>query len=161
MGMYPPIEMIESLDPPRPQRRRGDAGTTLVEIMISIALMGLTVAAVLAAVQTSIRSSSIAFTAAEVETVLLNASDRIARAPQLCEYEKYVDAAAQAGGWETDATSVSVERLAANTGGSGDWVAQTCPADVGPFDVQRLTITATDPSGEITRIRTVVKSDVN
>ena len=41
-----------------------------------------------------IRSSSIAFSGAEVETVLLNASDRVNRAPQLCDYEAYVDAAA-------------------------------------------------------------------
>ena len=141
-----------------PQR---DAGVTLIEIVISIVLLGTIVAAVLGAVQASIRSSSIAYTGAEVETVLLNASDRIARAPQRCEYEQYVDAAALAEGWEVDATTVTVELLVANTGAASDWAPQTCPDDVEPFDVQRLTITATDPSGRLTRTLIVVKSDVN
>lgn len=143
----------------RPVRR--DEGATLVEIVISVLLLGIVVAAGLNAVQTSIRSSSLAFTVGNVETVLLNASDRIARAPQLCDYENYVDAAALAEGWDSDATTVTVERLVTNTGAASDWAPQTCPADVGPFDVQRLTITATDPRGEVTRTRTVVKSDVN
>ncbi len=142
-------------------RSRRDRGVTLIEIMISVALLSIVVASVLSAVQMSIRSSSIAFKGAVTETVLLNASDRIARAPQLCNYEQYVDAAALAEGWGADSTSVTVELLTANTGAATDWVAQVCPADVGPFDVQRLSISATDPTGEVTRKRTVVKSDVN
>ncbi len=137
-----------------------DEGITLIEIVITMALMGIVVSAVLAAVQMSIRSSSIAFKASEVETVLLNAGDRVARAPQLCNYEAYVDAAALAEGWSTDSVSVVVERLVANTGDPSDWVPETCPADVAPYDVQRLTISATDPTGQLTRVRTVVKSDV-
>ncbi len=138
-----------------------DQGVTLIEIVISVALMGIVVSAVLAAVQVSIRSSSIAFKASEVETVLLNAGDRIARAPQKCEYEVYVDAAAQAEGWSVDATSVVVERLVANSGAPDDWATESCGNAVRPFDVQRLTITATDPTGQVTRTRTVIKSDVS
>jgi type II secretory pathway pseudopilin PulG len=143
-----------------PMRRR-DHGSTLIEIMISITLMGIVVAAVLSAVQVSIRSSSIAFTGAEVETVLLNAGDRINRAPQRCQYEQYVDAAAAAQEWGPETTTVVVEILVANTGAASDWQPQLCDTSVGPFDVQRLTISATDPGGRITRTLTVVKSDVN
>jgi type II secretory pathway pseudopilin PulG len=141
--------------------QRRDFGSTLVEIMISITLMGVVVAAILAAVQVSIRSSSIAFTGAEIETVLLNAADRISRAPQRCEYEQYVDAAAAAQEWGPETTTVTVEILIANTGAASDWQPQACSTSVGPFDVQRLTISATDPGGRITRTHTVVKSDVN
>lgn len=140
---------------------RRDHGATLTEIMVSIALIGVLVAALLGAVQASIRSSSVAFAGAEVETVLLNASDRISRAPQLCDYEAYVDAAALAEGWDISTTSVTVELLVANTGSPSDWQPQACPADVSPFDVQRLTITATNPGGGTTRTLTVVKSDVS
>ena len=140
-------------------RARGDAGSTLVEIVISVVVLGVLIGALLAAVQTSVRSSSIARTGAQVETVLLNASDRVERAPQRCEYEQYVDAAALAQGWDASRTSVTVERLVANTGGAGDWAAQTCPDDLDPFEVQRLRITATDPTGTVTRRLTVVKSD--
>ncbi len=142
-------------------RARADAGTTLVEIMISIVLMGILIAGIMAGVQTSIRASSNAYNGAQLETVLINASDRVTRAPQLCDYEVYVDAAALAEGWPDSSVSVTVEKLVANTGAPSDWAAQTCPADIRPFDVQRLVITATDPSGRITRTLTVVKSDVN
>jgi Tfp pilus assembly protein PilV len=143
----------------QPTRPR-DPGSTLVEVIISIVLIGVVVSAVLAAVQVSIRSSSIAFTGAEVETVLLNAGDRINRAPQLCAYEQYVDAAAAAQEWGPETTTVTVEILVANTGFPSDWEPQDCNTSVGPFDVQRMTIVATDPSGDITRTLTVVKSDV-
>jgi len=52
-----------------------------------------------------------------------------------------------------------VETLVSNTGNpAADWGAQICPADVKPFDVQRLVITATTPDGNISRTTTVVKS---
>ncbi len=132
-----------------------------MEIVISIALMGTLFAAVMSAVQLSVRSSRLAYEGAEVETVLLNASDRVTRAPQLCDYEAYVDAAALAEGWPETSTSVVVEMLVANTGAPSDWQPQSCPADVGPFDVQRLTVTASNPAGTTTRTLTIVKSDVN
>ncbi|MFK8023881.1 MAG: hypothetical protein AB8G26_07945 [Ilumatobacter sp.] len=140
---------------------RDDAGTSLVEILVALVIAGTVIAALLAAVQTSIRSSAITFKASEVETVLFNASDRVARAPQRCEYDQYVQAAALAAGWPADSITVEVERLTASDDDPDtDWSAQVCPADVAAFDVQRLVITATDPTGEITRTRTVVKSDV-
>lgn len=129
---------------------------------MSIVLIGMVVSALLAAVITLINASSTVYEAAQVETVLLNAADHVERSPQRCDYEVYVDAAALAEGWSTNSVSVVVEFLATNTGSaSTDWIPQTCPADVEPFDVQRLTITATDPSGKITRDLTVVKSNAN
>lgn len=142
-------------------RRLDDDGLTLVEVVISLALMGIVVTGTLAAVGTSVRTSADAFDGAEIETVLLNASDRIARAPQLCDYEVYGDAAALSQGLDVSAVSSTVERLVANTGNpASDWGPQPCPADVGPFDVQRIVITATTPGG-ITRSMTVVKSSVD
>lgn len=145
-----------------PRRSRGDGGMTLVEILVTIVITGTLVAAVVSATFTVVAVSGRSFTAAEVETVLINASDRITRAPQLCDYEAYVDAAALAEKWDPSLISVVVERLVSNTGNlSSDWEPQTCPADVAPFDVQRLTITVTDPGGRITRDLTVVKSSVS
>lgn len=147
--------------PTSTDRPRGDAGATMVEIIVAVVLMGLVLGAVMAAVQMSTRSSSIAFAAARVETVLLNAADRVNRSDQRCAYDEIVDAAAIAEGWDPDAVTVTVEMLVANTGDPSDWQPQVCPTAVEPFDVQRLTITATDPGGRITRTLTVVKSDVN
>ncbi len=161
------IPRLRRHDPPdEPTDRLADArdddGSTLVEILISMVLIGMVVVSMMAAMRSGIRASSLVFEGAKTETVLLNAGDRVARAPQLCSYEAYVDAAAIAEGWPDTATTVTVDRLVANTGDPAvDWVPQTCPADVGPFDVQRMTITASDPDGAITRTLTVVKSNVD
>ena len=163
MGMQRRTRSTGERGPDR-TRRRDDAGATLVEIMISIVLIGMVLAALLAAVQVSIRSSSVAFRGAQVETVLLNASDLVNRAPQVCDYEEYVDAAAIAEQWDISTTSVVVEELVDGVGGApATWqtLAKGCNKPFYAFDVQRLTITATDPSGRLTRTLTVVKSDVN
>jgi type II secretory pathway pseudopilin PulG len=152
---------ISTAEPIANCNRHRDAGTTMIEIIVAVVLMGLVLGAVVAAVQMSTRSSSIAFAASRVETVLLNAADRVNRADQRCEYEEIVDAAAIGEGWDPDAVTVTVELLVANAGDPSDWQPQVCPAAVEPFDVQRLTITATDPGGRITRTLTMVKSDVN
>jgi type II secretory pathway pseudopilin PulG len=145
----------------RPSPRGSARGFTLIEAVVTIALTGLVIAGLVASVRTLILSSSISYKAAEVETVVINAADRVGRAPQLCDYEAYVDAAALANGWDTATTSSTTERLIANTGNPAtDWEPQPCPADVGPFEVQRITITVTTPDGSITRTAPVVKSEV-
>jgi type II secretory pathway pseudopilin PulG len=144
--------------------RTADDGSTLVEIVVSIALIGSVVLALLAAVFASVAASSTVYEAAQVETVLLNAADLIERAPQRCEYEAYANGAADAAGWPSVANAITstVERLVGNSGNESiDWEAQPCGVDVAAFDVQRITITATEPSGRVTRSLTVVKSDVN
>lgn len=145
-----------------------DEGTTLVEVLISLVLLSTLIAALLGGVIVAVSSSSTAFEGAKVETVLLNAADRVDRAGQLCDYEQYVDAAAAAidgaDPWPASTITVSVEKLIANTGSSAsDWAPTDCTSDpdVEPFDVQRITITASNPRGSITRTLTMVKSDVN
>ena len=60
----------------RPVRRDG---FSLVEIVITIALLGTVVVGVVAAVQGSIRASMTARHSAQIQTVLLNAADRVNR----------------------------------------------------------------------------------
>ncbi|MFK7916971.1 MAG: hypothetical protein AB8G14_02745 [Ilumatobacter sp.] len=138
-----------------------DAGSTLTEILISIGLLATIVIALATAVQAMLTSSSTIFEAAQIETVLLNAGDQIDRAPQQCNYDTVVQAAALAEGWPSDAVTVNVEILVSNTGDeSVDWVAQDCTSTVEAFDVQRLTIRAEHPTEQISRVLTVVKSNV-
>ena len=65
----------------RPARRDG---FSLVEMVITIALLGTVVVGVLAAVQGSIKASTTARHSAQIQTVLLNAADRVNRAPKGC-----------------------------------------------------------------------------
>ena len=61
----------------------GSRGFSLVEVVIALALMGTVSIAALSAVTTSIKTSSVSRSAAEVETALVNAADRVNRAEQV------------------------------------------------------------------------------
>ena len=114
-----------------------------------------------AAAFTMVASSSTAFDVGELTTMMRNASDKIDRAPQQCSYDAYVQAAATAEGWPASSMSATVEMLTGTTGTPADWTPQSCLVDVGPFDVQRITITGVTPDGDTAQTITVVKSDVD
>lgn len=163
MGTSPPPRgpTRRSVDPSRPGRRgdiERDAGVSFIETLVAIVLLGTVVVAILTAVRTSVGASSVAFESAQVETVLLNAVDRVERANQvLCDYEAYVDAAVPED-WSAGSVSSSVQKLVGHTGDPAlDW--STCVTANGADDVVRVTITATSPDHGITRTITVVKSD--
>ena len=59
-----------------------DSGFSLVEIVIAIVLMATVVVAILNAVSTSVKASSVSRSAAQVETAVVNAADRVNRAPE-------------------------------------------------------------------------------
>lgn len=145
-----------------------DLGATLIEIVITIALLGIVVAGILTAAATGARVSSIDHSAAQVETAIVNAADRLNRAPKRCDYTVYAQAAVQTQGWDPNTIGVSQEyylpgATAADEGvwAAGSAAAPACP-DATPTDllVQRITLTITSPDGEIHRTIQVVKSDV-
>lgn len=142
---------------PLPQR---DRGFSFIEVVVTIVLIGVVVLPILAAVRGSIRASVVSSEAAEVETVLVNAVDRVNRAPRECDLAPYVRAAVESHGWDASAASVQHHYL----NSSGVWVADptltACPG--GAFQngiVQRIDITITSPENEISRTLEVVKSD--
>ncbi len=150
------------------ERRRSDRGVTLIEILITIALIGIVVIPILSAVQVSIRSSSAATDAAELETLLVNAIDRINRANRgdyQCDLSGPPEAAVITAGWPAGQLVVTQEHLDTTT---GSWVAGACPLSPPVTGnptfqnglVQRITLTLTHPDRPITRTLQVVKSDV-
>lgn len=150
-----------------PDRRSRDRGVTLIEIIITIALIGIVVIPILSAVQVSIRSSSQARDAAELETLLVNTIDRINRANRgdyQCDLSGPPTAAVITAGWPASQLVVTQEHLDTTT---GDWVAGACPVSSITGNptfqnglVQRITLTLTHPDQQITRTLQVVKSDV-
>ncbi len=68
----------------RPSPHWGDSGYTLVEVVISVVLIGTVVLSILAAVQTGIMASSNGRRLAQIQTVVLNVADRVNRAPKGC-----------------------------------------------------------------------------
>ena len=144
---------------------RRDAGTTFLEIMVAIVLLGMVVVGILAAMRTGVIASSTSREVAKVETALLNASDRVSRAPLKCAedgYVPYVEAAVAS--WEGDgAATVSVWHLQYDPDSGvfapSTWVSSPCPAS-GSAQVQRITITITGPDRGVSRSMDVIKSKV-
>lgn len=153
----------------RRSRDERDAGFSLVEVVITIVLIGIVIVPLMSAVITSIRVSAISHSAAQAETALVNAADRVNRAPSgRCDYGPYARAAVQSQGWPPGNAVVEHAYWEANPDGDpftndGTWVAQACPSGVvnPPSNiVQRVTITVTSPDGRAQRTTEVVKSDV-
>ncbi len=67
------------------QQQTRDGGFSVVEIVITIALMAIAILPLMDATLTSVKASSIAREAAELETVLANAADRVNRAGTNCD----------------------------------------------------------------------------
>jgi hypothetical protein len=106
--------------------------------------------------------------AAQVETAVVNAADRVNRAPKRCDYTIYAQAAVQTEGWEPDRATVTHEYYVPGSDATvqGTWQtgaagAPGCPGPA-PTDllVQRVTISITSPDGKVRRNIEVVKSDV-
>ena len=149
--------------PSRSSRHRADRGYSLVEIVVAITLLGMVIIPVLAAVKTSIQVSSVANAAAKAETAMINAADRINRAPLSCNYTLYAQASVQTEGWPASAASVRQEWYDAQTNA---WVDEGPTGDGCPFAnvtedlVQRVTVDINVPNSDISRRIQVVKSNV-
>jgi type II secretory pathway pseudopilin PulG len=145
--------------------RGADAGFSLVETLMTLTLVGMVIVPTIEATMVSVRASSRAREAAEVETVLQNAADRVNRAPTNCDYTVYVQAAAQAKGWDPGHAAASyqyyVPGSSALAATPGTWMTGACPGGVRtPRLIQLVTITITSESGKVQRTIRVVKSDV-
>jgi type II secretory pathway pseudopilin PulG len=142
-----------------------DGGFSVVEVIMTITLVAIAIIPLMDATITSIRASTVAREAAEVETVLANASDRVNRAPTLCNYDIYVEAAALSKGWPADHATATYQYYepgaSALASDPGSWQSGACPGNARtPRLIQLVTISVTSESGKVTRSVKVVKSDV-
>lgn len=148
--------------------QRSDKGFSIVEILVAIVLMGTVGIATMSATWAGVRASAQSRTAAHVETAIVNAVDRIIRAPKRCDYTIYAQAAVQTEGWPPSSATLIQEYYVPGPDAitNGQWLAgaATAPACAGPAPadllVQRVTIQISSPDGGIRREIEVVKSDV-
>jgi len=149
--------------------RTPDAGYSLVEVAVAVALMGIAVVPIMIAGIVSVRASAQTSSAAKVETVLANAADRVNRANEDCDYDDEVEAAvlsaaSQSPAWENGTAVAAYEWYQPATESPvtlGTWNAGACPGSDRPEGlVQKVTITVTSPDGKLSRTMQVVKSDV-
>ncbi len=142
-----------------------DGGFSLVEVIMTIVLVSIAVVPLMDATITSIQASSVARESAEVETVLGNAADRVNRAPTLCDYGIYVQAAALSKGWPAGNATATYQYYVPGTSAlasdPGTWAPGACLDGARtPRLIQLVTITVTSESGKVARSVKVVKSDV-
>jgi len=150
MGHVEAATAVSDEDPAR------DRGSTFVEVVVTIVLVGVIIVPLLAAVRTSIRASSVAESAAVVETVLVNAVDRVNRAAITdCDFTGEVKAAVETRGWPAGAATVEHAYLQSD----GSWSPTQGPLDC-EDQVRLITVTITHPDANITRTLEVVKGDL-
>ncbi|MGH9134344.1 MAG: hypothetical protein ACRDZZ_10440 [Ilumatobacteraceae bacterium] len=140
-----------------------DGGFSFVEIVITIVLMGTVVVPILAAVSASIKASTVSETAAEVETLLINAVDRVNRATRAsfpCDVTAPVVAAVETHGWPPSSATVGQEYLDSSGAWQTDASGTACPGGVDQNGlVQRITVTIKSPEDDVSRSLQVVRSD--
>lgn len=162
--------------------RRDDDGTTFVEILVTIVLMGTVVVAVIGGLRGLVQASSVNADQARVEAVLVSASDRLRAAhyipcPDLDgDYGHLSAAAAATVGWNSDQVDIiDIKYWDATAGGAtneadGDWSdsnsfvsGTTCQPDISlttSRTLQKLVVQVSSPDGSIVRQIEVVKSPI-
>jgi len=154
-------------DPTTGAPQAPDGGFSLVEVVITIVLMGTVLIAIMNASLAGIKASSASTDVAQIETVLQNAADRVNLAPLKCDYTMYIQAAAQAAHWPAAQASATYRwyQPGADATVTGSWQTASdgfgCSTPGVPGkDVQLVTITIVSPNGKVTRSMHVVKSNV-
>ena len=124
---------------------------------MTIVLISMTIIPIIDATFTSIKASAPFSEVAEVETVLLNAADRVNRAPTLCDYTS----TSRRQRWPRDGMPTQVDghepvlraRASATAADAGTWangaMPPACRTDTTPRLIQMVTITVTSESGKI------------
>jgi prepilin-type N-terminal cleavage/methylation domain-containing protein len=142
---------------------RRDRGFSLVEMVVTVALVGLAMIPLMIAAWTLVKNSSYNRNSTKVETTLSNAADRVNRAPEGCDYSTFLEAAVLAQKWEPEQVSAvySWYEPGATATAPGVWQPGACPAG-GYTDglVQLVTITVESPDGFVQRSIQVVKSKI-
>jgi prepilin-type N-terminal cleavage/methylation domain-containing protein len=162
----------------QPDHGDGEAGFTLVEIVASIALLGLASLVVMGGLWTVVKSSEASAAQARVEAVLTSAADRVTSTSYVpCppasgpgSYGDVAKAAASTVDWDPSVVSItSLQFWDPSAPGGSNWVnnndpnSGNCNPNVGlttARTLQKITIRVVAPNSGYSRTLEVVKSNV-
>lgn len=137
-------------------RTRGDAGTTLIELLMAVSIMGIAFVAILAAMGTSIFTSDVHRKQATANTVLVSSVEWIKSQSSnpystVCPTSySATDVSKLPAGWSAgDVTITSISYW------DGTSFVATCPAT--DKKLQMLTVQVTTPDGRATESVSLVK----
>lgn len=142
-------------DPSGPPR---DEGTSLIEVLIAVVILGIAVPGLLSGLAAAALTSGIHRGQADAHVAIVSAADSLrddARNPYSCTLTTYdvLRGVVLPAGW-----SAGDVQLDTATAQSGSWGGAFRTAACGPAtDLQRLTLTATSPDGRATERLTVFK----
>jgi prepilin-type N-terminal cleavage/methylation domain-containing protein len=142
-------------------RGRRDHGFSVIEVVVSVLIMGIIAVPLLDSLWGAVRASSSANETAMVQTALQDAADRVNRAPLSCSYASYAQAAALALGWSSATVTTTHRRYVpgANPTVAGTWSAGACAgAQPDPGTLQMVVVTVRSPRLGVTRSVEVFKS---
>ena len=162
-------------------RRRRDRGSTFVEVLVSLVLLGTAVGGTLTALRTTIVSSRHDEDQTDAHAMLLAAEDALYRAPYYAcvapgpgpdgpdpddgidvaeiraSYEAAVDAAPRPPGWATATVSISSFEFWAKSNGTPSWV-PLCSTDPSVRrSAQLITLLILSPTNDVGKTIQVVK----
>ncbi|MEJ7583292.1 MAG: type II secretion system protein [Acidimicrobiales bacterium] len=139
-----------------------EGGFALIEILVSVAILGIAFVAILGGLATAINTSELHRQQAEVDAVLVSAVEGLkaletgvpCAGPTEPAYLDIVRAAATAEGWP--GSTVSITDI---THWDGDDYLTACPRDglLGLLRLQRITVQVTHRDGRVTNELTFVK----
>lgn len=149
--------------------QRGDRGYTLIEMLIAIVLMGTIVLSIMGGMWAVVRASRQSDQRAKVQAVLGSAADRISvlnhtNCPEIDGvYELFAEKAAESVGWPAESVRITSYEYWDPTPDVADPWAGSCNASAGlttAKTLQRLTIEATSPDGNVVSSLQIIKSDI-
>lgn len=147
-----------------------DRGSSFVEVLVAVVLLGTIVVATLTGLRAAVVGSSVDENSARAYAWLQAAGDEVYFAPYLdCDtnsaaaiesaYQTAVDGATRPTGWGGAVIDVSSVQFLSRNGADEQWGATCATGDPdSPLYAQLVTIVVSDPDGDFTATVEVIKS---